>query len=160
MILGIGSGWFERDYVEYGYEFGTAVGRLKELEANLPIIERRLQRLTPPPVRQPVPIMIGGGGEKITLKLVAKHATMWNYFAEPEAMKHKISVLNDWCEKLGRDPNEIEKTILISGPDVQAKLEPYREVGVTHFICGMGTPFDFAQAQKVLEWRDQANQKA
>jgi probable F420-dependent oxidoreductase len=159
MILGMGSGWFERDYVEYDYEFGTAVSRLKDLEASLPVIKARLARLTPPPVRHPVPIIIGGGGEKITLRLVAEHATMWNFFADPEGMKHKISVLNGWCEKIGRDPNEIEKTILVSGPDLFDKLESYREVGVTHVIYGMGVPFDFAPAKRLLLWRDEHNKR-
>jgi probable F420-dependent oxidoreductase len=157
MILGMGSGWFERDYAEYGYEFGTAVSRLKDLQASLPVIKNRLAQLTPPPVRQPVPMIIGGGGEKITLRLVAEHATMWNYFADPEGMKHKISVLNGWCEKIGRNPDEIEKTILMTGPDFLDKLDAYYEVGVTHFICGMGVPFHFGLAEKLLKWRDERN---
>ena len=157
MILGLGSGWFERDYTEYGYEFGTAVGRLKALQASLPVIKSRLETLTPPPLRQPVPLLIGGGGEKITLRLVAEHASMWNYFADPEGMKHKISVLNGWCEKIGRDPNEIEKTILVTSPDLLEKIDDYHRLGVTHVICGMGTPFDFGQAEKLLAWRDRHN---
>lgn len=157
MILGLGSGWFERDYVEYDFPFGTAVSRLKDLQESIPIIKSRLARLSPPPVRENVPIIIGGGGEKITLRLVAEHATMWNYFAEPEAMKHKISVLESWCEKIGRDPAEIEKTILLSGPDPLSMVDAYHDIGVTHIILGMGIPFDFGQAEKLLTWRDQRN---
>ncbi len=157
MILGLGSGWFERDYIEYGYEFGTAVGRLKELEANIPIIKNRLSHLSPPPLRQPVPIVIGGGGEKITLRLVAQHATMWNYFGTPDQMKHKISVLDGWCEKVGRDPKEIEKSILLTDPNLASQLDAYLEAGVTHFIFGLGTPFDFEFLEKALAWRDAKN---
>lgn len=154
MILGMGSGWFERDYTEYGYEFGTAVSRLKDLGRNLPIIKKRLAALSPQPLRDPVPLIIGGGGEKMTLRLVAEHATMWNFIGTPEVMAHKISVLNGWCEKVGRDPAEIEKTLLLLGPDAIAQLDEYLAIGVTHFILGMGTPFDFSAAQKLLDWKN------
>lgn len=157
MILGMGSGWYEKDYVEYGYEFGTAVSRLKDLDKNLPIIKERLAKLTPKPLRDPVPLIIGGGGEKMTLRMVAEHATMWNYFGTPEEITHKISVLEGWCEKIGRDPAEIEKTILVIKPELLERLDEYVAVGVTHFIIGMGTPFDLAPLQKVLDWREARN---
>lgn len=157
MILGMGSGWYEKDYQEYGYEFGTAVGRLKALRRDLPLIKARLAKLTPPPLRTPVPITIGGGGEKMTLKMVAEHATIWNYFGTPEEMAHKISVLDGWCREIGRDPAEIEKSVLMTNPSLLEKLDEYEAVGVTHFILGMGTPFDFTHARKLLEWRKERN---
>lgn len=154
MILGLGSGWYDKDYQEYDYPFGTAVSRLRDLEANLPIIQRRLAALTPPPLRTPMPLMIGGGGEKITLRLVAEYATMWNYFADPEGMRHKMAVLDQWCAKKGRDPKEVERSILLSGPDPLAQLDTYLEMGVTHFILGLGLPFDLRVAERLLAWRD------
>ena len=157
-ILGIGSGWFERDYNEYEYEFGTAIGRLKDLEKNLPVIKDRLSKLTPAPKQSPLPFMIGGSGEKVTLRLVAEHATMWNGFGPPEEFKRKNEILNDWCKKVGRDPKEIERTVLVITPDDMTKLDEFVEAGVEHFIVGQGWPFQETRKmlKTVLDWREQS----
>jgi probable F420-dependent oxidoreductase len=110
VILGIGAGWFERDYDEYGFEFGTAPERLRALGRDLPLIKERWGKLNPPPVHD-IPILIGGSGEKVTLKLVAQYAQMWHGFADLETYRHKTAVLAEHCAKLGRDPASIEHVI-------------------------------------------------
>ena len=104
-VLGIGAGWFRRDFDEYGYEFGTPASRLKALEASLTRIRARLDRLSPPPVGD-LPIMVGGAGEKVTLRLVATYADMWNTFGPAQSFAAKNSVLDNWCARVGRDPAE------------------------------------------------------
>lgn len=153
-ILGIGSGWNERDYEEYGYEFGTAASRLQDLDRDLLIIQDRLKRLNPPPVQQPLPILIGGGGEKVTLRITAQHAHIWNGQGEPELLAHKNNVLDDWCAKVGRDPAEIERSAQIFGPQLE-KLDAYLEAGITHFILAQSGPdYDLTELHRVLKWRD------
>lgn len=153
LILGIGAGWFERDYTEYGYEFGTAPSRLKELGRSLPIITDRWKKLNPLPIRNPIPIMIGGGGEKVTLKLTAQYASMWNGFGPPESFKRKNEVLNNWCAEIGRDPAEIERTVALSSPDEIADLDGFLAAGATHIILCWGAPWDSAEIKKLADWR-------
>jgi len=152
-ILGIGSGWFERDYQEYGYDFGTAGDRLRALGASLPRITARLAKLNPPPVQRPLPLLIGGGGEKVTLRLVAEHATLWNGFGPPETFKKKNAVLDDWCATLGRDAAEIERTVGVDSKEVD-KLDEYEAAGAQHVILMLGHPFDLAPLHTALERRD------
>lgn len=153
LIFGIGSGWFERDYQEYGFEFGTAPGRLKDLAQNLPIIMERLKRLTPRPVRDPMPVMIGGGGEKVTLKLVGKYATMWNGFGPPSEFKRKNEILDEWCRQAGRNPREVERTVALFRPEEMNILDQYVEAGAEHIILGLGWPFKLDDVEKLVAWR-------
>ncbi len=148
-VLGIGAGWFQRDYDEYEYPFGTGGGRLRDLEADLYRIGRRLSQLRPPPVGE-LPLLIGGGGERVTLRLTAEHADMWNGMGDPEVIAHKNRVLDEWCERLGRDPAEIERSVLIN--DRQAlELDDYLEAGVQHLMIGCADPFDLDPALALLE---------
>src|SRR5579871_4147288 len=115
LILGLGAGWFERDYTEYGYDFGTAGSRLAALEANIPIIKERWEKDVPRPVNGTIPILIGGGGEKKTLRITARYADMWHGFGDVATITHKMEVLDNWCKEVGRDPKEIERTAATNG---------------------------------------------
>ena len=148
-ILGIGSGWFERDYTEYGYEFGTAPGRLKALERDLPTITERLGRLNPPPVGT-LPILIGGSGRKVTLRLVAQYADAWNAFGPPENYAELNAVLDDWCDKVGRDRTAVERTVCIN-PDEVGNAEAYLEAGATHLIIMTSDPFALDAVATLVE---------
>ncbi len=159
LILGIGSGWFRRDYDEYGYEFGTAGDRLRALDASMPVIQERLPRLNPPPLRNPLPILIGGGGEKVTLRIVAEHAHIWNGFGDPEQAGRKSRILDDWCQRVGRDPNEIERSINLR-PNQVRNLDRYAENGITHLICGVGGPaYDLSPLKELIRWRDEYRER-
>ena len=147
-VLGIGSGWFERDYDEYGYEFGTAASRLRNLEDALLIIMDRFSRLEPPP-RGRLPILVGGSGEKVTLRLVAQHADAWNSFGPPENFARKNAVLDDWCARVDRKPSQIERTVAINTGEV-GNWEAYLDAGADHLIVMVGPPFDLSPVERLL----------
>ena len=160
LIFGIGSGWFEQDYEEYGYEFGTAIWRLKELEKSLERIVNRMGKLDPQPKRK-IPILIGGGGEKVTLRLVAQYADIWHGFATKteersgiETVAHKNNVLNDWCDKVGRDPNEIKRSIGIDIKRIDL-ADDLLEAGATEITLAVNGPgYDLTQVKEWIAWRD------
>ncbi|MEP6600085.1 MAG: LLM class F420-dependent oxidoreductase [Actinomycetota bacterium] len=154
LILGIGSGWFEKDYDQYGYEFGTAGSRLDDLATALPRLEQRWDQLNPPPTRR-IPVLIGGGGERKTLRLVAQHADIWHSFSDVTTFSHKSSVLNQWCTEVGRDPGDIERSVG-AGRGEPAKVGPaYVQAGARLFTVGVGGPdYDLSTLRRWLAWRD------
>jgi len=154
LILGIGSGWFEKDYTEYGYEFGTAGGRLNKLAEDLPRIEARLGKLNPAPTRH-IPVLIGGGGEKKTLRLVAQHADIWHSFADLETFQRKVGILHGHCADVGRDPAEIELSVGTPDGDPAEVGAPLVEAGARLFTVGVGGPdYDLGKLKRWIEWRD------
>jgi probable F420-dependent oxidoreductase len=158
LILGIGSGWFQKDYDEYGYDFGTAGSRLDDLAEALPRIESRLGKLNPPPVRD-IPVLIGGGGEKKTLRLVAKHAHIWHSFGDLATVERKTAILRQHCADVGRDPSEIEISVGVGGEDSPDEAGArFREQGVSLYTLGVGGPApDLSPLKPWLAWRDAQN---
>ncbi len=153
LIFGIGSGWFQKDYDEYGYEFGTAGRRLDDLADALPRIQARWRRLNPPPIR-PIPVLIGGGGERKTLRLVAEHADIWHSFSDPDTLRHKGEVLARHCAAVGRDPDEIEKSVGVRGEPGELG-PPLVAAGVSIFTVGVSGPdYRLDSLQRWIDWRN------
>jgi alkanesulfonate monooxygenase SsuD/methylene tetrahydromethanopterin reductase-like flavin-dependent oxidoreductase (luciferase family) len=197
-MLGLGAGWFEREHEAYGVEFGRSPGeRIGWLDESAGIARRLLDgesvtvaegryrandlRLLPRPIQEHLPMVIGGSGEKKTLRVVAKHADVWNAFGSPAFFEHKIAILGEHCAAVGRDIADIELTLgampvirdnradaervhqarldanritpansiigqdgvwLGTVDDVVARIQPYRELGVTSVIVEMPAPYD------------------
>ena len=155
-VFGTGSGWAERDYREYGYEFGTAGSRLDDLARDLPIVRDRWSRLNPAPVRR-IPILIGGAGERKTLRLVAEHADVWHSFVPVEALPHKLEVLRQHAEAVGRDVAGIELGNELRGR-TEEEAAAYLAAGVRLFTLGVtGPDVDFDAVRRWVAWRDARN---
>ncbi len=145
-IHGIGAAWFEGEHEAYGFEFPSLGERFERLEDHLNIARAMFtqERATyegkhhsirealnnPRPIRGDIPIMIGGSGERKTLRMVAQYADASNFVGDPDRMRHLIGVLEDHCERLGRDPAEITKTRLgtVIIADTQEEAERRLEV--------------------------------
>ena len=128
-ILGLGGAWFGREHEAYGIDFGSGFGeRLDWLAEAVPAIRTLLDggevtsspgcryafdrlRLVPPPVQAHLPLMIGGSGERKTLRIIARSADIWNAFGTPEELARKDGILRAHCEEVGRDHREIERTV-------------------------------------------------
>jgi F420-dependent oxidoreductase-like protein len=158
LILGIGAGWFELEHQQYGIPFHTIGGRLQRLDESLEMIKLlwtqdrstfngrhyKLENASfnPKPLQKPhPPILVGATGENIALGIVAKHAQMWNSFGDPEVFRNKIARLTDHCERIGRDPATIEKSVLLTGVfplnDARRQVDEYVAAGVTHLILSV-----------------------
>ncbi|MBK7272530.1 MAG: LLM class F420-dependent oxidoreductase [Actinomycetales bacterium] len=167
LILGIGAGWFERDYVDYGFDFGTPGSRLDALARDLPVLKDRWTRLNPLPTRA-IPVLVGGGGERKTLRITAEHADIWHGFGDPATIRHKHLVLDEWCDRVGRDPLAIERSAGVAYTparlpedatlDFAGQAQALFEVGTRLFTISLTTPpYDLGPIREMLAWRDAVN---
>src|SRR3954468_2271931 len=140
VVLGLGGGWLQNEYDVYGMHYGTPGERLRMLSEYVQCVRGLLTQqhttfkgefftLTeaqcePKPVQARLPIWIGGGGEKVTLKIAAQYADGWNMpFIPPDQWAHKAAVLDAHCERLGRDPKEITKTVNVGMAFTEEELQ-------------------------------------
>jgi F420-dependent oxidoreductase-like protein len=186
VALGLGGGWLEHEYDVYGMHFGSSGERLRMLEEYVQCVRGLLteERTTfageffqlreaqcePKPVQARLPIWIGGGGEKVTLRIAAQYADAWNVpFIAPDVWTHKAQVLDAHCERLGRDPAEITKSVNVgmaftdeelrrqfgplsdafkpgvlsgSAQEMADKVGAYVDAGAEFVILALRAPFD------------------
>src|SRR5690606_7212161 len=147
---GIGAGWNQKDYDSFGYEFGTPGSRLRLLAEYLPRIEHRLA-VGNPAAPGSVPVLIGGGGEKKTLRLVAQHADIWHAFGDLETLTRKSAILAEHCAEVGTDPAAIERSSSWPGADA---AQGFVDAGVTLFTTGRpGTASALPRVRAAPAWR-------
>ena len=157
VVLGLGAGWQENEHEKYGFEFSTVKGRLDRLDEAVEIVTSLLSNnrtnyqgdhytildapLDPKPVQTKIPLMIGGGGRKRTLRTAAIHADEWNYWGMPSDIAELCQVLDAHCDDVGRDPAEIERSAcaLMFIADNEEKLERFRDTDFGRATI-VGTP--------------------
>jgi alkanesulfonate monooxygenase SsuD/methylene tetrahydromethanopterin reductase-like flavin-dependent oxidoreductase (luciferase family) len=170
-ILGIGGAWFGREHEALGIDFGSGFGeRLDWLDEAVELMRGMLRgeeptarghryharavRNDPPPLQEHLPILIGGSGERKTLHTVAKYADAWNAGGDIDKVRHKEEVLRRWCEQVGRDHTEIERTYGAGGlviRDDPAEAERVREA-MSRQNGGWAGPEHLGNSEQIAEW--------
>jgi F420-dependent oxidoreductase-like protein len=174
-VLGIGAAWNEHEHRMYGIDFDTPAIRLAKLREATRIVRGLLDKgkvtahgkyydltdatLGTRPIQKRVPILVGGGGEQVTLKITARYADWWHGFGTPDVIKHKLEVLKQHCADVGRDFNEISPTggggILVRD-DLNTVDKRMREVAARNKVeapnrpAVLGKPEDIAK--RLLEY--------
>jgi alkanesulfonate monooxygenase SsuD/methylene tetrahydromethanopterin reductase-like flavin-dependent oxidoreductase (luciferase family) len=186
VVLGLGGGWLQNEYDVYGLHYGSPGERLRMLNEYIQCVRGLLTQpkttfdgeffhlrdaqCEPKPVQERLPIWVGGGGEKVTLRIAAQHADGWNVpFIPPDVWAHKAQVLDSHCETFGRDPATITKGVNVGmaftdeelrrqfGPmseyvkpgvlsgsvqEMVDKVGAYVDAGASWVILAMRAPFD------------------
>ncbi len=173
LICGIGAGWQENEHVAYGVPFYTVGERLKRLDEACQILtmlwaqERSTFKgryyqlddapLMPKPVQKPRPeLMIGGGGEKITLKIVARWADHWNVWGGPDILAKKGKILDGYCADVGRDPKAIVRSAVMVPvvSEDRAQIDKMEQVFMTRMSRDEASAKDTLLAGSVAQIQD------
>lgn len=153
-ILGMGSGYMQGEYDDYGYEFGTAQSRTQDLINAIPVIKARFKKLNPKPLRK-IPIMIGSLGPK-GMRLAAEHADLWHVLGPPEKLRPKLEKFKSICAEVGRDAAEVEISATCDTriiPDGSYDIF-HRDLGINSLqVCAFGPDFDLGMLREILQWR-------
>ena len=149
VVLGLGAGWQKNEHEAYGLDYGTTGSRLDRLEEACQILKGLFTEdyydfagnyyqlkhapLNPKPKQRDLPLMIGGGGEKRTLRIAAQYADEWNVWGDVDILKHKMNILDQHCEAVGRDPKEIERSAvaLLFLSDNEKYLKHIKDTDIT-----------------------------
>jgi probable F420-dependent oxidoreductase len=153
LILGVGTGWYRKDFAVYGYDYGTVTSRFDQLDEGLTRIKVRLQELKPSPIRN-IPILIGGGGERRTIPAVARHADIWHSFESLDQFRRKNELLKRLATEAGRDEAHIERAIAWTDP---ATADIFVDEGATLFtteIHPTSDGYDLTELRTMIAWRD------
>lgn len=169
VVLGLGAGWQHNEHAMFGFDYGTVSTRADRLEeacaligalrdgdrADFEGVHYRLDRapLAPKPVQARLPLLVGGGGEQRTLRIVARYADEWNIWGLPAQLAAKGAVLDRRCEEAGRDPAEIARSavaLLFLSAD-PAQVEPFRSLDLPRPAI-IGTPDEVTET--VAGYRD------
>jgi F420-dependent oxidoreductase-like protein len=163
LTLGVGAGWQENEHASYGIALGTVRERMDRFEEAVRILQSMLRqpRTTiegqyfqvrdapnqPAPVQDPLPLLIGGGGERRTMRIAAQYADHWNCWTVPEVLAHKVSVLRRHCDQAGRDPGEIHvstQAMMFLSTDKEWVSERRRQAEPGRHPVIIGTPGEIA----------------
>lgn len=174
MDFGIGAGWNEYEHTSMGIPLYPPGERIRRLDEACEIIKRLFTQPTvdfdgryyqlkearsePKPVQRPYPpFVIGGSGEQLTLRVVAKHADIWNYSGGDVAtFRHKVDVLHRHCDAVGRDPSEIELSYQYrldpdDIPGTLSTLQEFAEAGATHLVLYLPTPYREGVVERLVD---------
>jgi F420-dependent oxidoreductase-like protein len=177
-LCGLGAGWFRQEAEMYGLPWPSIGERLARLEEASQICrslfdEQRTThdgqhyRLTdavaaPKPMQPHLPLLIGGGGERRTMRIAARHADIWNTFGSPAAMRRMVTVLRRYCAEIGRGAASITPTVALmldadeSVDGIRTRLDAYRHAGVGGVVIDLPTPYDLKLLERVAEARESA----